>query len=49
MGLLDGNRLQRILGRAFKGVYDSGVLLRTGKVRQPIGTVVDSVLGRYPI
>lgn len=49
MGLLDSNRLQRMLGRAFKGVYGSGVILREGKSRSTNGTLTSVLEGRYPV
>ena len=49
MGLLDTTRLQKIFGRAFSGVYGSGTLVQSGKVRQTNGTLVTTIIAQHPV
>lgn len=49
MGLLSGNGLQRIFGRAFKGVFAQGVIVHVRKNRQPNGTLRSEVMGRHVV
>lgn len=49
MGLLDTNRLQKVFGRAFKGIYGTGVLVQSGKVRQPNGTLMTQIIAEHEV
>ena len=49
MGLLSTNRLQKIFGRAFRGVYAEGTLIQSSKVRKPNGTLATEEVARYAV
>lgn len=49
MGLLSGDGLSRIFGRAFSSIYEDGELVVIEKVRQPNGTMVSGITARYDV
>lgn len=49
MGLLSGNTLQGIFGRAFRAVYEDGLVVQVRKLRQPNGTLLDQAVLQTPV
>lgn len=49
MGLLSGNTLKGIFGRAFRPIYEDGRLIQVQKARLPNGTLVDQIIEQFDV